>query len=157
MWFYSASGAFISSYEQTLMINKRELNAKYSKNLIFVAFERATSYFVGKLFSSLGFKGFQTVIASEIAKEIETGEGFSYVPVPDYGDMALKVTQDSSQFTEDVNFAMAIDPIAESVAVFEIVKNQSLRKWQMASPVSLAVVLLHLLLDEVLPKNDVLS
>lgn len=105
------------------MINKRELNAKYSKHLFFVAFERATSYFVGKLFSSLGFKGFQTVIAFEVAKEIESCEGCSHVPVPDYGDMALKVTQDTNQFTEEVYFAMAIDPIAESVAVFEVVKH----------------------------------
>ena len=154
MWSYSASGAFLSSYEQTLMINKRELNAKYSKNLFFVAYERATSYFVGKLFSSLGFKGFQTHIAFEIAKEIESGAGFSHVPVPDFGDMALKVSQGSNSFTDEIDFAMAIDPIAESIGVYEVVKSQGLRRWQMASPASIAITLLHLLLDEVLPKNE---
>ena len=111
------------------MINTRELNSKYSKNLFFVAYERATSYFAGKLFSSLGFKGFQTHIAYDIAREIESGEGFTSAPVPDFGDMALKVSQHSNSFTEDTSIAMAIDPIAESVGVFEVVKNDGMRRW----------------------------
>ena len=97
------------------------------------------------------------MIAQEIAKEIESGEGFSHVPVPDFGDMALKVSQNTNQFTEDIRFALCIDPIAENIAVFEVIKNQNLRKWQMASTVSITVLLLHIMLDEVLPKNETQS
>ena len=68
--------------------------------------------------------------------------------------MTLKVSQYSNQFNEDSRFALSIDPIAESLAAFELIKDSETQRWIMASPVSIAIILLHLMLDDVLPKTE---
>ena len=62
-------------------------------------------------------------MSKKIAKQVESGDENSYVPQPDFGDMTLKVSQYSNHFNEDSRFALSIDPIAESLATFELIKD----------------------------------
>ena len=59
VWTNTTLGAFISGYESYLLINKREINAEHTNKLHVVTYEKSTNYFLSKLFSSFGFKGFK--------------------------------------------------------------------------------------------------
>lgn len=62
VWTNTTLGAFISAYESFMLINKREVNAKNTPKLHIMAYERANNYFLSKLYSSFGFKGFKIAI-----------------------------------------------------------------------------------------------
>lgn len=50
----------MSSFDTAYMINERDLNSEFANRLFYITYESASSYFLSKIFSSSGFKGFKT-------------------------------------------------------------------------------------------------
>lgn len=69
VWTNTTLGAFISAYEGTFLINKRELNAKSTSKLHLVTYDKANGYFLSKAYSSFGFKGFKLAIVETSASQ----------------------------------------------------------------------------------------
>jgi hypothetical protein len=69
VWTNTTLGAFISAYESFILINKREINSKNTQKLHIMTYERANNYFLSKLFSSFGFKGFKIAMVESSASQ----------------------------------------------------------------------------------------
>lgn len=110
VWTNTTLGAFISAYEGTFLINKRELNAKMTPKLHLATYDKANNYFLSKFFSSFGFKGFKLAVIDGVANSF--GKADSALPVASFGDQMLKLTVD--QLESQHTLAIGIDPSAEA-------------------------------------------